>query len=522
MKKTKRLGEILLASGVVGPGDIAEVLADQNAGEPSRLGDLLVAQGKLTPAQLAQALAEQYDVPFTPLPPLPTAVLDAVPLDFQRAHRLVPIAVEGTTLSVAMADLANTDALAWLRKNWTKVDVFAAAGDEIDALHSALAGEFPVAPPVDLPSVAPPVRSSSPSADDLFGSLEVDAPPAPPAATASALFGDLNLDGDAAAPGLEALAPAPGSSPSGMFELQVESETTEVLDLTTEADDDAGEPAAAAPPAGDAEDADDEMFFEAKLSAPSPAPLAAPPTVAPVQVAPREPESDEAEAPTLAEFLDGVPDGEPVPPLRDDTFVPARERSALEQLFIAPEDPVEAPADADAAPAPPGAVADAVARAGAAVKVVPPAKVVPPPAKPSPATKPGPAKPSPAAKPVPPKSSPAARSAPAKPSPAVPPVPARSPPAEAPAPVQPALAAKAPAPTPAVAEKDLELPDWLRGDGAAAEPSGAPAAAAEDRWTGELEALAPSKLITGVARALVRKGILTEQDVLEALEQKKS
>jgi hypothetical protein len=45
--------------------------------------------------------------------------------------------------------------------------------------------------------------------------------------------------------------------------------------------------------------------------------------------------------------------------------------------------------------------------------------------------------------------------------------------------------------------------------------------ASADLWTGELEALAPSRLITGVARALIRKRILTEQDVLEALERKK-
>ncbi|MEW5743679.1 MAG: hypothetical protein AB1938_32505, partial [Myxococcota bacterium] len=68
--------------------------------------------------------------------------------------------------------------------------------------------------------------------------------------------------------------------------------------------------------------------------------------------------------------------------------------------------------------------------------------------------------------------------------------------------------------------KGLDLPDWLKGD-AAAPTQTLTEEAPVDPWTGELETLAPSKLITGVARALIRKGILTEEDVLEALERKK-
>jgi hypothetical protein len=80
--------------------------------------------------------------------------------------------------------------------------------------------------------------------------------------------------------------------------------------------------------------------------------------------------------------------------------------------------------------------------------------------------------------------------------------------------------AEKPAPrTPAAAKAaGFEFPDWLRGD---ASDAAAPGEGAADLWTGELETLAPSKLITGVARALIRKGILTELDVLEALEREK-
>ncbi|MEW5741794.1 MAG: hypothetical protein AB1938_22935, partial [Myxococcota bacterium] len=353
----RKLGEILLSSGVVSPSDIADALSDQSAGEPSRLGDLLVAQGRLTPTQLAQALAEQYGVPFTTLPPLATAVLEAVPLDFQRRHRLVPIRVEGTALSVAMADLADSDAVASLKKQWPQVKVFAAAGDEIDALHSALSGEAPL-------ERAP--QGSSPSAEDLFGSLDLDVSGeggAPPA-TESALFGDLNLDpppASASAPsGMFELqvsgspsAPAPSgmfelqvsdsaSAPasSGMFELKVDSTADDggdVLDLTTEAEV-PDETARAT-----TDDGEDDLFFEARPSAPSSEPIAPPPIVAPVSPVPAPaPAATKAAGPSIDDLIASLPSGEPLPPLRDDTYAP-RGPSLLEQLFVGPEDTAEGP-----------------------------------------------------------------------------------------------------------------------------------------------------------------------------------
>jgi hypothetical protein len=72
-----------------------------------------------------------------------------------------------------------------------------------------------------------------------------------------------------------------------------------------------------------------------------------------------------------------------------------------------------------------------------------------------------------------------------------------------------------PAPEPALprAPAGGGLPEWLRG--------ATPPVDAEPRWTGALEDLAPSKLVTAVAKALIRRGILTEQDVLDAVEPRK-
>ena len=186
----KKLGEILVSSGMVSKADIADALSDQSAGEPSRLGDLLVAAGKLSATQLAQALAQQYEVPFVELPPLPQAVLDLVPLDLQRQFRFVPLRSEGTELSIAMADLADREVLPQLETQWTKVNVAVASGEEIDALHATLSGLF-----------KPPEPVSTLQSEDLFGSLELDEPIAPPVPVARPappraedLFGDLNLE----------------------------------------------------------------------------------------------------------------------------------------------------------------------------------------------------------------------------------------------------------------------------------------------------------------------------------------
>ncbi len=188
----KKLGEILLSSGVVTQGDLDLALGDQMGGEPARLGDLLVSLGRLTPAQLARALSTQHSIPFVQLPPVPADVLLVVPIDFQVEHRLVPFRVTGDAMSVAMADPSNVDAIEELRVSLNrKITRYVAAADEIDALHAGATGGA-----VDLPSIAPSVapvaRGVSPTAAELFGSLDLDASPEP-APLGDELFSGLDL-----------------------------------------------------------------------------------------------------------------------------------------------------------------------------------------------------------------------------------------------------------------------------------------------------------------------------------------
>lgn len=68
-----------------------------------------------------------------------------------------------------------------------------------------------------------------------------------------------------------------------------------------------------------------------------------------------------------------------------------------------------------------------------------------------------------------------------------------------------------PLPPPASGEA---LPDWLRGDAAAAQNT-----AESGAWTGALDHLMPSKLVVGLTKALLAKGLITEQEILAALGQ---
>jgi len=171
----KKLGEILIASGVVSQADINEALRDQSAGEPARLGDQLIALGRLTSFQLAKALSEQHGLPYMGLPAIPPRVMSAIPLDYQRTHRLVPFRIEGDTVSVAVADPSNTDAIEELRYSLNRRIVVAIApGDEIDSVHEAYASTAQPASAVVAKAAYTTRATPAPTADELFGSLNLE------------------------------------------------------------------------------------------------------------------------------------------------------------------------------------------------------------------------------------------------------------------------------------------------------------------------------------------------------------
>ena len=142
----RKLGELLIEAGAVTADDVDAALADQSAGEPSRLGDLLLSTGKITPAALARALALQHDLPFADLSYVAPEASGLIPLEFQRAHRLVPFRLdrEGgpTRVHIALADPTLIEVVDELKSQLKRaVIVHVAAIDDIENVHAALAGE---------------------------------------------------------------------------------------------------------------------------------------------------------------------------------------------------------------------------------------------------------------------------------------------------------------------------------------------------------------------------------------------
>src|SRR2546426_11270399 len=101
----KRIGDILVETGVISAQQLTEALARQRRTR-ERLGRILVEQKVATEKQIAQALAAQLDLPLVNLG---TARIDPkavklIPEALARKRRALPLTLEGEHLVIAMAD----------------------------------------------------------------------------------------------------------------------------------------------------------------------------------------------------------------------------------------------------------------------------------------------------------------------------------------------------------------------------------------------------------------------------------
>ena len=98
-----RLGDILVKHGWITEGQVQSALSAQGS-ERGLLGTILVRRGLITSDQLGQALAEQYGVPFFDIVPesINPQVVRLLPEELARDHKVVPVAVAGRSLQLAM------------------------------------------------------------------------------------------------------------------------------------------------------------------------------------------------------------------------------------------------------------------------------------------------------------------------------------------------------------------------------------------------------------------------------------
>ena len=187
----KRVGELLVEAGVIDGDQLQAVLAHQHKWG-GRVGQCVVALGFASEAQVVRALASRLDCAVADLSalqpgPALAAALDLVPAEVALRHKLLPMALDGACLTVAMADPTNVVAVDELSfRVGRRVRVTIAGETEIArAVRRLYHGEEEEAPPWlaepaagenlapgGAPGTAAPGASASPRQADLLAALD--------------------------------------------------------------------------------------------------------------------------------------------------------------------------------------------------------------------------------------------------------------------------------------------------------------------------------------------------------------
>ena len=105
----RRLGQILVDMGFI-DDDQLEMLVDEHEQQPgTQIGKVAEDMGLVTDSQIAQALAEQFNIQIVDLGEIQISseTLDEVTETMAQMYRIVPVHLDGNTLSVATANPEN-------------------------------------------------------------------------------------------------------------------------------------------------------------------------------------------------------------------------------------------------------------------------------------------------------------------------------------------------------------------------------------------------------------------------------
>ena len=105
----RRLGQILVDMGFI-DDDQLEMLVDEHEQQPgTQIGKVAEDMGLVTDSQIAQALAEQFNIQIVDLGEIQISseTLDEVTETMAQMYRIIPVHLDGNTLSVATANPEN-------------------------------------------------------------------------------------------------------------------------------------------------------------------------------------------------------------------------------------------------------------------------------------------------------------------------------------------------------------------------------------------------------------------------------
>ena len=111
--RTLRLGEMLIARRLIQPEDLERALELQKE-RGDKLGKILVDMGFIALRDVLAALSEQLALPLVTLdsPPPAPPELEGLSARFMRQCRFIPLAIQDSTLTLAMADPLDFDTVA--------------------------------------------------------------------------------------------------------------------------------------------------------------------------------------------------------------------------------------------------------------------------------------------------------------------------------------------------------------------------------------------------------------------------
>jgi type IV pilus assembly protein PilB len=109
---TKTIGQLLLEKGAIKQAQLEEALKIQKE-KGGLLGQILAGLGYVTEEQIAQAITVQYGFPYLPLSnyDIDEKATKLAPENVARQYCLIPIDKIGNTVTIAMADPLNTQAI---------------------------------------------------------------------------------------------------------------------------------------------------------------------------------------------------------------------------------------------------------------------------------------------------------------------------------------------------------------------------------------------------------------------------
>ncbi|RME87857.1 MAG: type II secretion system protein GspE [Candidatus Hydrogenedentota bacterium] len=136
MKQKKKIGEWLLSAGVIDKESLEKALKLQEKSD-ARIGEILYKKGLISESDLLQALSKQFGFPVVEKlePKNLEKIAEKISLPFLQKARIVPYALQGNLLYVAISDPTKIHLLDEFRSQWLGYDLKIALAAESEILR---------------------------------------------------------------------------------------------------------------------------------------------------------------------------------------------------------------------------------------------------------------------------------------------------------------------------------------------------------------------------------------------------